>query len=129
MALRPPSVSQAAPSGPWMTPCGAEPSPSETCRTAPVAGSMMPSAPEPCAEYQILPSGAGATSWGPAPSGNWKTLTSSALAAPAASVATTTRERVTVANMVALLRPCPIQGVSWRGACPRASGARRTELA
>ena len=92
-------MSQAAPSGPWMTPCGAEPSPSETCRTAPVAGSTMPSAPAPCAAYQTLPSGAGATSWGPAPSGTWKTFTSAAVAVPAASVAARARERVIVASM------------------------------
>src|SRR3954447_4569190 len=127
MALRPPSVSQAAPSGPWMTPCGAEPLPSGTCRTAPVAGSMTPSAPEPCAEYQILPSGAGATSWGPAPSGSWKTFTSSAAAAPATSVAARTRIRVIVASM-AVLRTYPIQAVSWRDSCPRASGSRQTDV-
>jgi hypothetical protein len=45
MALRPPSVIQAAPSGPAMTPWGAESAPSASWRVAPVAGSRMPSAP------------------------------------------------------------------------------------
>src|SRR5215213_2577127 len=69
MALSPPSVTHAAPSGPTMTPCGAEPEPSLTEVTAPVAGSRRPSSPMACAVYQTDPSGAGATSWGCDPAG------------------------------------------------------------
>jgi hypothetical protein len=64
IAFWPPSVSQAAPSGPWMTPCGADFGPSFTSRDCPVFGSKMPIAPCFWAAYQILPSGAGATSCG-----------------------------------------------------------------
>jgi DNA-binding LacI/PurR family transcriptional regulator len=39
MAFCPPSVIQAWPSGPTMTPCGADPAPSSMRRTSPVAGS------------------------------------------------------------------------------------------
>src|SRR5687768_2993857 len=64
-----------------MTPCGAEPSPRGTWRTWPVFGSRIPSAPWRWAVYQILPSGAGATSWGREPAGSWKTLVVAASAA------------------------------------------------
>src|SRR4051794_12507097 len=69
MAFSPPSVTQAAPSGPRITPCGAEPLPSGIWRTAPVAGSSLPSVPLRCPVYQTVPSGAGATSCGPEPAG------------------------------------------------------------
>src|SRR5262245_48661927 len=85
MALRPPSVTQAAPSGPTMTPCGAELSPSGICFATPVLGSRRPSAPTPCAVYQTVPSGAGATSCGPAPAGTGKYCTLSALDGDAAT--------------------------------------------
>src|SRR5690242_8296131 len=52
-----------------MTPCGAEPGPSGICRVSPVLGSSWPNAPARCAVYQIVPSGAGATSCGPEPGG------------------------------------------------------------
>ena len=48
-----------APSGPTITPCGAEPSPSGTCVVLPVAGSSRPSSPECCAVYQTRPVGRG----------------------------------------------------------------------
>src|SRR5262245_14940824 len=64
MAFRPPSVIQGAPSGPTITPWGAEPGPSGISRTSPVAGSSQPSPPEPWAVYQTPPSRAGARSWG-----------------------------------------------------------------
>ncbi len=69
MALSPPSVTHAAPSGPTMTPWGAAPAPSLTEVTAPVAGSSRPSSPMAWAVYQTDPSGAGATSWGREPAG------------------------------------------------------------
>ena len=64
MALSPLSVTQAAPSGPTMTPCGAEPCPSGTRSTSPVLGSSRPSTPARWPVYHTVPSGAGATSWG-----------------------------------------------------------------
>src|SRR5581483_4548518 len=73
IAFRPPSVIQGAPSGPAMTPCGAERWPSALSgiqRDSPVIGSSQPSAPPACAVYQTPPSAAGATSCGPAPSGS-----------------------------------------------------------
>ena len=69
MALSPPSVTHAAPSGPTITPCGADPLPSLTDLTVPVAGSSRPSSPMAWAVYQTDPSGAGATSWGREPAG------------------------------------------------------------
>ena len=45
IAFCPPSVIQAARSGPTMTPCGAESGPSGICSSLPVFGSRMPSAP------------------------------------------------------------------------------------
>ncbi len=69
MAFWPPSVTQAAPSGPTITPCGAEPMPSAMCSVLPVFGSRRPSSPLRCAVYQTVPSGAGATSWGCEPFG------------------------------------------------------------
>src|SRR4051812_41351104 len=69
MAFRPPSVTHAAPSGPTITPCGAEPLPSLIWRVSPVAGLSLPSSPLRCAVYQTVPSGAGATSCGPEPAG------------------------------------------------------------
>src|SRR5438067_12370075 len=69
IAFSPPSVTQAAPSGPTMTPCGAEPLPSGTRCTSPLVGSSRPSSPAACAVYQTVPSGAGATSWGADPAG------------------------------------------------------------
>src|SRR2546430_3071600 len=69
MALSPPSVIQGAPSGPTMTPWGAEPLPRATSSTRPVAGSRRPSLPVDCAVYQTLPSVATATSCGCDPAG------------------------------------------------------------
>lgn len=74
IAFRPLSVTQAAPSGPTITPCGAErgpcaPSPSGMRSTSPVSGSSRPSSPAPCAVYQTVPSAAGATSCGRPPAG------------------------------------------------------------
>src|SRR5687767_2283800 len=69
MAFWPPSVTQAAPSGPTMTPCGAEPWPSGISLTSPLRGSSQPSLPAPCAVYQTPPSDAGATSCGREPLG------------------------------------------------------------
>ena len=45
IALRPPSVIHGAPSGPTMTPCGADPSPSRVSRLFPVFGFSQPSWP------------------------------------------------------------------------------------
>src|SRR5690606_34579118 len=58
---------------PWITPWGDDPGPSDTLSTLPVAGSSMPSAPVRWAVYQILPSGAGATSCGRSPAGTGNT--------------------------------------------------------
>src|SRR5918998_2939652 len=69
MALRPLSVIQGAPSGPTITPCGAEPLPSSTWKVLPVAGSRLPSSPDAWAVYHTVPSGAGATSCGCEPAG------------------------------------------------------------
>jgi hypothetical protein len=69
IAFCPPSVIQGAPSGPTITPCGAERSPSLMWRVSPLAGSSRPSSPDAWAVYQIAPSGAGATSCGCAPRG------------------------------------------------------------
>src|SRR6185436_6964877 len=69
IASRPPSVIQGAPSGPTMTPCGADPEPSGISRTSPVAGSRCPSVPLPCPVNQMPPSAAGATSCGRVPAG------------------------------------------------------------
>ncbi len=69
IALRPPSVIQGAPSGPTITPCGAEPGPRGISRTAPVRGSSQPSSPLRWAVYQTPPSAAGATSCGWEPAG------------------------------------------------------------
>jgi len=62
MAFRPLSVIHAAPSGPTMTPWGAEFSPRGINRMSPVAGSKRPSSPVNCEVYQMVPSAAGATS-------------------------------------------------------------------
>src|SRR5450755_1753346 len=62
----PPSVIQAALSGPWITPCGAEPRPSGTSSVRPVFGSNQPRSPLCWAVNQTPPSGAGATLWMPA---------------------------------------------------------------
>ena len=70
IALRPPSVTQAAPPGPTITPCGADPAPSGISSTSPVRGSSRPSSPVCCAVYQTRrPSRAGATSCGCEPAG------------------------------------------------------------
>src|SRR5688572_12744019 len=80
MALRPPSVTQAAPSGPTITPCGAEPAPRATRFTSLVAGLSQPSSPVRWPVYQTPPSRAGATSCGADPAGTVNTSTASALA-------------------------------------------------
>src|SRR5205823_8179437 len=64
MAFSPPSVIQGAPSGPTMTPCGWDLSPSLIRRTFPVAGSRRPNSPDRWATYDTDPSDAGATSCG-----------------------------------------------------------------
>src|SRR5215211_1307347 len=69
IAFRPPSVIQGAPSGPTITPWGAEPSPSSTSSTRPFSGSRCPSLPAFCAVYQTVPSDATATSCGCDPAG------------------------------------------------------------
>ena len=61
----PPSVSQAALSGPWITPCGDEPEPSAISSVVPLFGSNQPRWPLRCALNHTPPSGAGATSWMP----------------------------------------------------------------
>src|SRR5206468_8044421 len=67
IAFSPPSVIHGAPSGPTITPCGADPVPSFVAFVAPVFGSSQPNSPESCAVYQTPPSRAGATSCGPWP--------------------------------------------------------------
>ena len=62
MAFNPPSVIHTAPSGPTITPCGADASPSGISSVWPVLGSRRPSRPVACAVYQTVPSLAGATS-------------------------------------------------------------------
>src|SRR5215204_4909086 len=71
IAFSPPSVIHGAPSGPTITPCGAEPDPRSISRTSPVAGSRWPSTPLRWPVYQTPPSAAGATScgWLPAATG------------------------------------------------------------
>src|SRR5438067_1074122 len=69
IAFSPPSVTHGAPSGPTITPCGAEPPPSLTCLVRPVDGSSQPSSPDRWPVYQTPPSAAGATSCGPEPGG------------------------------------------------------------
>src|SRR2546423_902055 len=86
MALRPPSVTQAAPSGPTMTPWGADPDPRSMWWVRPVAGPRRPSAPAACAVYQTVPSGAGPTSWGCEPGGTANSLMPGPSAASAAVV-------------------------------------------
>jgi hypothetical protein len=76
IALSPPSVTQAKPSGPTITPCGADPGPSGRWRVAPDSGSRYPSSPDLCAVYHTPPSRAGATSWGRDPSGTSNVTTS-----------------------------------------------------
>src|SRR3569623_1823815 len=80
MALRPESVTHAAPSGPTMPPCGLEPEPSAIWRVLPVLGSSPPRAPARWAVYQTPPSAAGATSWGWLPTGTAYSCTTSAAA-------------------------------------------------
>ena len=84
IAFRPPSVIQAAPSGPVMTPCGAEPAPSGISRTSPVAGSRWPRRPSCWPVYQTPPSAAGATSCGWEPAGTSNSRISSVTASGAA---------------------------------------------
>src|SRR5215213_1379511 len=89
MAFRPPSVIQGAPSGPTITPCGAERSPARpraTWRVSPVAGLSQPSEPLAWAVYQTPPSTAGARSCGPDPRGTGNSLTSSLAGAAAGCV-------------------------------------------
>jgi len=83
LAFSPPSVTQAAPSGPTITPCGAEPSPSAISSFLPVLGSRRPRKPLRWPVYQTVPSGAGATSWGrdPGVTGKYETRLSAAAAA------------------------------------------------
>ena len=67
--LRPPSVTQAAPSGAVITPWGRDPSPRSIMWLAPDDGSSRPSSPASWAVNQTRPSMAGLTSWGPEPCG------------------------------------------------------------
>src|SRR5262245_34992642 len=88
IALSPPSVIQGAPSGPTITPCGAEPEPSLTSCVSPVEGLSQPSSPDPCAVNQTPPLGAAATSCGRVPAGTgYSCTTGSAVAAVGAVVA------------------------------------------
>src|SRR5438094_9185741 len=64
IAFNPPSVIQGAPSGPTMTPCGWDLSPSLTLRTLPVTGPRRHNSTHRCATYHTDPSDAGATSCG-----------------------------------------------------------------
>src|SRR3569623_897238 len=80
MALRPESVTHAAPSGPTMPPCGLEPEPSALSRVLPVLGSRPPRAPARRAVYQTPPSAAGATTWGWQPAGTAYSCSTSATA-------------------------------------------------
>ena len=50
---------QAAPSGPMITPCGAAPGPNAIKSDFPVLGSRRPSLPADCAVNHTAPSGAG----------------------------------------------------------------------
>ena len=77
IAFRPPSVIHGAPSGPTITPCGAEPLPSAVSRERPVLGSSQPSWPVCWAVYQTPPSRAGATSCGWVPAGTENSRTRS----------------------------------------------------
>ena len=65
MAFCPPSVIQAALSGPWITPWGDEPEPRAINSVRPALGSNQPRCPLAWAVNQTPPSGAGATSWMP----------------------------------------------------------------
>ena len=94
IAFSPPSVTHAAPSGPTITPCGAEPSPSGISVVCPVFGSSRPSLPVCWAVYQTVPSGATATSCGCVPAGTEYSCTRNALAA----VAPATRETASAAT-------------------------------
>jgi hypothetical protein len=75
-------VIQAAPSGPVITPCGADPGPSGTSRTLPLRGSRWPRVPLPWPVYQTPPSTAGETSWGWAPAGTAYRVRVGPLASP-----------------------------------------------
>ena len=71
------------PSGPTITPCGADPSPSEVSSVRPVFGSRRPSRPVAWAVYQTFPSAAGATSWGWEPPGTGYSVSRTAASAAA----------------------------------------------
>lgn len=59
IAFCPPSVTQAVPSGPTITPWGAAPGPNAIRSDLPDLGSSRPSLPADCAVNQTVPSGAG----------------------------------------------------------------------
>ena len=77
IAFSPLSVIQGAPSGPTITPCGAEPEPNGMWCVSPVVGSNRPSSPRNCAVYHTVPSGAGATSCGCDPAGTAYSMSAS----------------------------------------------------
>src|SRR5262245_49937702 len=72
--LRPPSVTQAAPSAAVITPWGRDPSPRSIRWVSPDAGSSRPRSPESWAVNQMPPSAAGLTSCGPDPAGTGKAV-------------------------------------------------------
>src|SRR5262249_49674656 len=98
-----PSVTQAAPSGPTITPWGAAPGPSASSSDLPVRGSSRPSLPPDCAVNQIVPSGAGKTSCGPAPARTGKVciaILASAVLIDTAIAAATIMPRRTIGRLL-----------------------------
>src|SRR5918994_2564983 len=108
IAFNPLSVTQAAPSGPTITPCGDDPAPSRTRRMLPVRGSSRPSSPVCCPVYQTEPSRAGATSCGCEPAGTGYSCSvsrSGAAATPTPlQAASATSMSVATVNVAALER-------------------------
>src|SRR5712692_5371534 len=106
MAFKPPSVIHGAPSGPTITPCGRDFSPSLMRRTCPVWGSSRPSSPERWATYQTPPSGAGATSCGCDPAGTGYSCirgTDSSAAATVETMASANKARPRTRNLISSL--------------------------
>src|SRR5688572_9747945 len=127
IAFKPLSVIHAALSGPWTTPCGAEPSPSGTCRILPVFGSRMPSAPCRCAVYQMVPSGAGATSWTRAPSGSWNIwvlMDAGSAAQAGAAISNAANATIARKNRMAI----PPSGQELRNMAKAAGARKATDL-
>jgi hypothetical protein len=95
LAFRPPSVIQAAPSGPTITPCGAEPEPIGIASSLPFLGSSRPRKPLRWPVYQIAPSTAGATSCGRefACTGKYDTRSSASAGVVSTAIAATTANK------------------------------------